>query len=184
MSVNFMAAVTICSDFGAQKNKVSHCFPIHLPWSDGTGCTFTWREKRSYKLSITIAIKYLPLYLPPQVSPFLTYFPSTPHHSKLIEKVVHTIYTSSIISCSLLSHSNMASSQSTSLKWLWYSRFCRLDLRISSAQWPIFYSYAVLLSSVNDTINELFMEETQESSQIIPTPSPLTPYSINNQFLR
>ena len=30
-----------CSDFGAQKNKVSHCFhcfPIYLPWSDGTGC--------------------------------------------------------------------------------------------------------------------------------------------------
>ena len=29
-----MAAVTICSDFGAQKNKVSHCFhcfPIYLP---------------------------------------------------------------------------------------------------------------------------------------------------------
>ena len=34
-----MAAVTICSDFGAQKNKVwhyFHCFPIHFPWSDGT----------------------------------------------------------------------------------------------------------------------------------------------------
>ena len=29
---------SICSDFGAQKNKVSHCFPIYLPWSDGTGC--------------------------------------------------------------------------------------------------------------------------------------------------
>ena len=31
----------ICSDFGAQKNKVSHCFhcfPIYLPWSDGTRC--------------------------------------------------------------------------------------------------------------------------------------------------
>ena len=29
-----MAAITICSDFGAQKNKVSHCFhcfPIYLP---------------------------------------------------------------------------------------------------------------------------------------------------------
>ena len=40
-SLNFMAAVTICSDFGAQKNKVSHCFhcfPIYLPWSDETGC--------------------------------------------------------------------------------------------------------------------------------------------------
>ena len=32
--INFMAAFTICSDFGAQKNKVSHCFhcfPIYLP---------------------------------------------------------------------------------------------------------------------------------------------------------
>ena len=31
-----MAAVTICSDFGAQKNKVwhcFHCFPIYFPWS-------------------------------------------------------------------------------------------------------------------------------------------------------
>ena len=40
-SFNFMAAVTICSDFGAQKNKVCHyfhCFPIYLPWSDGTIC--------------------------------------------------------------------------------------------------------------------------------------------------
>ena len=37
-----MAAVTICSDFGAQENKVCHCFhfffPIYSPWSDGTGC--------------------------------------------------------------------------------------------------------------------------------------------------
>ena len=39
--LNFMAAITICSDFGAQKNKVSHCFhcfPIYLPWGDGTRC--------------------------------------------------------------------------------------------------------------------------------------------------
>ena len=31
---NFLAAVTICSDFGAQENKVCHCFhcfPIYLP---------------------------------------------------------------------------------------------------------------------------------------------------------
>jgi len=36
-----MAAITICIDFGAQKNKVCHCFhcfPIYLPWSDGTRC--------------------------------------------------------------------------------------------------------------------------------------------------
>ena len=36
-----LAAVTICTDFGAQKNKVSHCFhcfPTYLPQSDGIGC--------------------------------------------------------------------------------------------------------------------------------------------------
>ena len=36
-----MASVTICSDFGGQENKVCHCFhcfPIYLPWSDGTRC--------------------------------------------------------------------------------------------------------------------------------------------------
>ena len=40
-SFNFMAAVSVCSDFGAQENKFCHCFhffPIYLPWSDGTGC--------------------------------------------------------------------------------------------------------------------------------------------------
>ena len=33
-----MATVTICSDFGAQENKVCHCFHIYLPWSDETRC--------------------------------------------------------------------------------------------------------------------------------------------------
>ena len=40
VSFNFMAAVTIRSDFGAQENKICHCFhcfPIYLPWSDETG---------------------------------------------------------------------------------------------------------------------------------------------------
>ena len=36
-----MAAVTICSDFWAQENKVSHCFHcfhIYFPWSAGIRC--------------------------------------------------------------------------------------------------------------------------------------------------
>ena len=36
-----MAAITICSDFGAQNNKVWHCFhyfPIYFPCSDGARC--------------------------------------------------------------------------------------------------------------------------------------------------
>ena len=40
-SFNFMAAITICSDFGAPQNKVYHCFhcfPIYFQWNDGTRC--------------------------------------------------------------------------------------------------------------------------------------------------
>ena len=40
-SFNFMTAVTICSDVGAQEYKVCHCFhffPYYLPLSDRTGC--------------------------------------------------------------------------------------------------------------------------------------------------
>ena len=33
-----VAAVTTHSDFGAQEQKVCHCFPIYLPRSDGIGC--------------------------------------------------------------------------------------------------------------------------------------------------
>ena len=39
--LNFMAVVTVCSDFRAQENKICHCFhcfPIYLTWSDGTRC--------------------------------------------------------------------------------------------------------------------------------------------------
>ena len=39
--LNFMAIVTIHSDFGTQEKKICHyfhCFPIYLPWNDGTRC--------------------------------------------------------------------------------------------------------------------------------------------------
>ena len=39
--LNFMAAITTHNNFGAQKNKVwhcFHCFPAYLPWSDVTRC--------------------------------------------------------------------------------------------------------------------------------------------------
>ena len=35
---NFMAVGTICSDFAAQENEVSHCFAIYLPWNVWTRC--------------------------------------------------------------------------------------------------------------------------------------------------
>ena len=39
--LNFVAAVTVHGDFGAQENKICsyfHFSPIYLPWSDGTRC--------------------------------------------------------------------------------------------------------------------------------------------------
>ena len=61
-----MAAVTIWSDFGAPKNKVSHCFhcfPINFPWSDGTDAMtlvfWMWSFKPSFSLSTFTFIKRL-----------------------------------------------------------------------------------------------------------------------------
>ena len=47
-----MAAVTICSDFGAPQNKVSHCFhclPIYLPWSMGPDAMILVFQMLSFK---------------------------------------------------------------------------------------------------------------------------------------
>ena len=65
-SFNFIASVTICSDFVAPKNKVSHCFYcflIYLPWSDGIGCHdlsfWMLSFKPTFSLSSCIFIKRL-----------------------------------------------------------------------------------------------------------------------------
>ena len=61
-----MAAVTICSDFGAQKNKVwhsFHCFPIYFPWVVGPDAvTFVFwmlSFKSTFSLSSFTFIKRL-----------------------------------------------------------------------------------------------------------------------------
>ena len=66
VSFNFMAAVTICTDFGAQENKVvtvSTVSPIYLPWSNDTGChdLHFWmlNFKSAFSLSSFILIKSL-----------------------------------------------------------------------------------------------------------------------------
>ena len=53
-----MAAVTICSDFGAQENKVCHCFhcfPIYLPWSDGARCHDLCFWKLSFRPAFSLS---------------------------------------------------------------------------------------------------------------------------------
>jgi len=77
-----MAAVTICSDFGAQKNKVWHCFPcfpIYFPGSDAYRNTLIWVNK---KHRVGDAIQpYHPL-----LSPFLP-APNPCQHQSLFQWV-------------------------------------------------------------------------------------------------
>ena len=57
-----MAAVTICSDFGAPQNKVcycSHCFPICLPWSDGTGCHRVWFLNVEFYAAFSLSFTFI-----------------------------------------------------------------------------------------------------------------------------
>ena len=45
VSFNFVAGVKVHSDFGAQENKICHCFHfslIYMPWSGGTGYHECW----------------------------------------------------------------------------------------------------------------------------------------------
>ena len=61
-SSDFMAAVTVCSDSGAQEKEISHyfhLFPFYLPCSNGAGC---------HDLSFLIFNLKLPICCPPSPS--------------------------------------------------------------------------------------------------------------------
>ena len=74
-----MAAVTIYSDFGAQKNKVSHsfhCFPIYFPWSDGTGMPWSsfsecWGLSQLFHSPLSLSSRgfLVPLHFLPSIFP-------------------------------------------------------------------------------------------------------------------
>ena len=57
MSFNFVAAVTICSDFGAQKIVCYcfHCFLIYLPWSGGLDAMILVFRMLSFKPTFSLS---------------------------------------------------------------------------------------------------------------------------------
>ena len=66
-----MAAVTICSDFGAPQNKVLHsfhCFPIYLPRSDGTRCHHQRKKCRPLERGMASQSVFLMLSFKPTFS--------------------------------------------------------------------------------------------------------------------
>ena len=56
--VNFMAAVTVHSDFWSQENKVCHCihsFPIYFPWSEGSDAMILLFWMLSFMLAFSLS---------------------------------------------------------------------------------------------------------------------------------
>ena len=56
--LNFITAITICSDFEAPKNKVCHCFhcfPTYLLWSDRTRCMILVFWMLSFKPTFSLS---------------------------------------------------------------------------------------------------------------------------------
>ena len=56
--LNFMAAVTIVSNFGAQEKKIWHCFHfshVYLPWNDRTGCRDLSSSMLSFKPAFSLS---------------------------------------------------------------------------------------------------------------------------------
>ena len=56
--LNFMAAVINCNDFGAQENKVCHCFlcfPVYLPWVMGPDVMIFVFWMLSLKLALSLS---------------------------------------------------------------------------------------------------------------------------------
>ena len=59
-SSNFLAVVTVCSDFGAQENKICHCFhfsPLYLLWSElPISAGSSKKQQSSRKASISASL--------------------------------------------------------------------------------------------------------------------------------
>ena len=58
-SLNFMAIVTVCSDFGVQENKTCHLFPlfpIYYPWLMGLNATISAFWVLSFKTAFHSAL--------------------------------------------------------------------------------------------------------------------------------
>ena len=95
-----MAAVTICSDFGAQESKgyhCFHCFPIYLPWSDETGChDLSFLNTEFYATCVHISLCHVFLVFVSWI-PWSFFFFLAFYYFDIFEKCRSDIYSISLI---------------------------------------------------------------------------------------
>ena len=132
-----MAAITICSDFGAQKNKVSHCFhcfPIYLPWSDGA--------KMPWSLFSECWVSSQPFHSPLAPSSrdslvLLCFLPSGRYHLYILRLLIF-LPTVLILACgSATQYLHFSSVQSLSSVWLFanpWTSTCQASLSVTKSQ--------------------------------------------------
>ena len=80
-SFSFVTAVTICSDFQVQENKICHSFhffPIYLPWSDGTRLYWTCYNIVSFYLMFWVLGHKACEVLAPQPAPLARDYQGSP----------------------------------------------------------------------------------------------------------
>ena len=70
-SINFMAAVPVCSDFGAQENKVYHCSCFFFP----NLFAMKWRDWMPWLLVFYSALQIIKFWCTTSYSPIITFFP-------------------------------------------------------------------------------------------------------------
>ena len=149
-----MATVTICSDFGAPENKVwhcFHCFPILLPWSDGTRCH---------------DVSFLNVKLLNQLFILLLHFHQEAFSSPLLSaiRVVPSAYLSLLIF--LLAILIPACASSSPVFLMMYSAYKLNKVAIYSFFFPNFESVFYSLSGSNCCFLT-YIQVSQEAGQVV-----------------
>ena len=101
-----MTAVTVCSSFESQENKVCHCFhflPICLPWSDGTNAMnlVFWMLSLRPAISLSSFPLITKLFISSLLSAFILFF-SHSIVSYYLQTAAHQTLLSFTITWSLL----------------------------------------------------------------------------------
>ena len=129
-SFNFVVAVTIHSDFGAQENEICHCFHfflIYLPWNDGTWCHDLSLLNVEFQISLLTLLFHLHQEVQDQIIALLQSLYPLSVNSGVVSRQTHW-WPSASRMCSLLLPGLASLHHSHSVPWMPQSLECGLGM--------------------------------------------------------